>query len=252
MKSRNTTALLHQLVKSYQQQAISPSACRLLAEHSQLCTRLVCTQPQPSFGQPGNSWHNSQYEAYTGHFSSRLFSAQPQPATEDEQEDDRSASGSHAQPSARSQPASAASGPSSRYSNAPHQQSGGRGRDIPQHFSSSRIMSTLVGDDTAKKCDEIIDRLTSTQSKAEGGRPSTRMQSLAQQLRHYIALAWNGYLSVQSFVLSIPGAVMHHIALPWADKKEVYKGWWQVIKHEAKHYWVRIASFPPALGHALV
>ena len=96
-------------------------------------------------------------------------------------------------------------------------------------------MSTLVGEDTAKKCDEIIDSLT---SKAEGSRPSTRVQSMAQHIRHYLALAWNGYLSVQGFVLSIPGAITHHIALPWAEKKEVYKGWWLATKREVKHYWV--------------
>lgn len=96
-------------------------------------------------------------------------------------------------------------------------------------------MSTLVGEDTAKKCDEIIDSLT---SKAEGSRPSTRVQSIAQHIRHYLSLAWNGYLSVQGFVLSIPGAIMHHIALPWAEKKEVYKGWWLATKREVKHYWV--------------
>ncbi|KAK9868631.1 hypothetical protein WJX84_002622 [Apatococcus fuscideae] len=99
-------------------------------------------------------------------------------------------------------------------------------------------MSTFVGEDTARKCDEIIDSLTSTRSKAEGGHPSTRVQSLAHHMRHYLSLAWNGYLSVQGFVLAIPGAITHHIALPWAEKVEVYKGWWHATKREIKHYWV--------------
>ena len=234
MTARRSPALLRQLVHTYQQQFISPTACRTLADCPQLCTRLLGAELQQGFSFQGGNWQYNQQYQYHGDSLSRLFSAQPQPAQEADSEDDRSKSGSHAQASVGQQPAAA----SQQHSRAPQQQAASQSRGVSQPESSSRDMSTLVGEDTARKCDEIIDSLTSTRSKAEGGHPSTRVQSLAHHMRHYLSLAWNGYLSVQGFVLAIPGAITHHIALPWAEKVEVYKGWWHATKREIKHYWV--------------
>ena len=47
-----------------------------------------------------------------------------------------------------------------------------------------------------------------------------------------------GAASVTRFVIAIPGSVGHHLAQPWSEKREVYKGWWVAVKKEAKHYWV--------------
>lgn len=41
------------------------------------------------------------------------------------------------------------------------------------------------------------------------------------------------------FTLSVPGRFM---ALSGAERREVYKGWWQATKKEAKHYWVSLSK----------
>ena len=39
--------------------------------------------------------------------------------------------------------------------------------------------------------------------------------------------------------MQLPARVVRFLARPWAEQKEVYRGWWAYAKKEARHYWVR-------------
>ena len=42
-----------------------------------------------------------------------------------------------------------------------------------------------------------------------------------------------------SFTVSVPGRVVSFSRLPSAQRSEIYKGWLNSAKEEARHYWVR-------------
>ena len=41
--------------------------------------------------------------------------------------------------------------------------------------------------------------------------------------------------------MQLPARVVRFLARPWAEQKDVYRGWWAYAKKEARHYWVRPA-----------
>ncbi|KAK9807532.1 hypothetical protein WJX72_001831 [[Myrmecia] bisecta] len=62
--------------------------------------------------------------------------------------------------------------------------------------------------------------------------------SLRKRLSVAVQAAVTGAKTVVTFTASIPGRVRRFIALSPAERKEVYRGWWNTVKTEAKHYWV--------------
>ena len=89
----------------------------------------------------------------------------------------------------------------------------------------------------AQLCDAVLDHLRATKSKVEHhhtGELTWRQRFIT--IKNAII---TGTMVVVKFTFSVPGAIGRHVALPWADKVQVYKGWWTTIKKEAKHYWVR-------------
>jgi len=41
------------------------------------------------------------------------------------------------------------------------------------------------------------------------------------------------------FTVTLPAKMARFLARPWAEQREVYRGWWAYAKKEARHYWVR-------------
>ena len=88
----------------------------------------------------------------------------------------------------------------------------------------------------AQLCDAVLDHLRATKSKVE--RDHTGETTWRQRAVTVKNALITGTMVVVKFTFAIPGAITRHIALPWADKLNVYKGWWTTIKKEAHHYWV--------------
>lgn len=88
----------------------------------------------------------------------------------------------------------------------------------------------------AQLCDAVLDHLRATKSKVERNQTGeTTWRQRAVTVKNALI---TGTMVVVKFTFAIPGAITRHIALPWADKLNVYKGWWTTIKKEAHHYWV--------------
>ena len=90
----------------------------------------------------------------------------------------------------------------------------------------------------AQLCDAILDRLRATKTKVDL-QGSTGEVTYKQRLITIKNAVITGTMVIVKFLFNVPGAIMRHLALPWADKLKVYQGWWVAIKKEAKHYWVR-------------
>lgn len=88
----------------------------------------------------------------------------------------------------------------------------------------------------AQLCDAVLDHLRATKSKVE--RDHTGETTWRQRAVTVKNALITGTMVVVKFTFAIPGAITRHIASPWADKLNVYKGWWTTIKKEAHHYWV--------------
>lgn len=88
----------------------------------------------------------------------------------------------------------------------------------------------------AQLCDAVLDHLRATKSKVE--HHHTGEMTWSQRLITIKNAVISGTMLVVKFTFAVPGAVMRHLALPWADKLKVYQGWWGSIKKEAHHYWV--------------
>lgn len=89
----------------------------------------------------------------------------------------------------------------------------------------------------AQLCDAILDRLRATKTKVDL-QGSTGEVTYRQRLITIKNALISGTMVIVKFLFNVPGAIMRHLALPWADKVKVYQGWWVAIKKEAKHYWV--------------
>lgn len=89
----------------------------------------------------------------------------------------------------------------------------------------------------AQLCDTILDRLRATKTKVDL-QGSTGEVTYKQRLITIKNAVISGTMIIVKFLFNFPGAIMRHLALPWADKLKVYQGWWVAIKKEAKHYWV--------------
>ena len=92
----------------------------------------------------------------------------------------------------------------------------------------------------AQLCDAILDRLRATKSKVDS-QSSTGEVTWSQRANTVKNALITGTMVIVKFLFNFPGAIMRHLALPWADKLKVYQGWWLAIKKEAKHYWVSTA-----------
>lgn len=62
--------------------------------------------------------------------------------------------------------------------------------------------------------------------------------SLAVKVQRLGKLASAGALSAVRFIISVPSRLKGFYSLSRAERREIYKGWWQVVKKEAHHYWV--------------
>ena len=97
-------------------------------------------------------------------------------------------------------------------------------------------LSTPSATPGAQLCDAVLDHLRATKSKVERNQTGeTTWRQRAITVKNALI---TGTMVVVKFTFAIPGAITRHIALPWADKLNVYKGWWTTIKKEAHHYWV--------------
>ena len=63
--------------------------------------------------------------------------------------------------------------------------------------------------------------------------------SVGQKVQNLGKLVVNGIGAVLNFIFSVPGRLAAFAKLSRAERIETYKGWWQAIKKEAHHYWVR-------------
>lgn len=88
----------------------------------------------------------------------------------------------------------------------------------------------------AQLCDAILDRLRATKTKVDSH--GTGEVTYKQRLVTIKNAIITGTMVTVKFLFNVPGAIMRHLTLPWADKIKVYQGWWLAIKKEAKHYWV--------------
>ena len=66
--------------------------------------------------------------------------------------------------------------------------------------------------------------------------------SVGQKVQNLGKLVVNGIGAVINFILSVPGRLAAFAKLSRAERIETYKGWWQAIKKEAHHYWVRTST----------
>ncbi len=62
---------------------------------------------------------------------------------------------------------------------------------------------------------------------------------LSTRVKQLLTATISGTAATVNFVVSVPGRLGRFAALPRAERKEIYAGWWAVVKREAKHYWVR-------------
>ena len=88
----------------------------------------------------------------------------------------------------------------------------------------------------AQLCDAVLSSLHATKSKVE--QSQTGEVTWRQRFVTVKNALISGTMVVVKFTFAVPGAIRRHIALPWADKVLIYKGWWTTIKKEAHHYWV--------------
>lgn len=91
----------------------------------------------------------------------------------------------------------------------------------------------------AELCDVAIGSLQKARTKAEA---RTRSRFAETTVADRIGNLLKGTVSLVratvSFTLSVPGRVTRFAALPKAERRAVYHGWWLATKKEAKHYWV--------------
>ena len=67
--------------------------------------------------------------------------------------------------------------------------------------------------------------------------------SLQTRISKAATLVYSGMVAILKFAVSVPGRLRNFALLSSAERREVYKGWWAVVKKEAHHYWVSMAVF---------
>ena len=73
--------------------------------------------------------------------------------------------------------------------------------------------------------------------------------SLQTRISKAATLVYSGMVSILKFTISVPGRLRNFASLSSAERHEVYKGWWTVVKKEAHHYWVSMSVRHTARMH---
>lgn len=111
----------------------------------------------------------------------------------------------------------------------------------PTHVHEPRptIAPVLSEYADAEECDEAIEDLEQARQRMRRlHRPPPGHISVALRLKQLSAASTRATATTLKYIVSIPGKLARFAALPRAERRAIYAGWWSVIKHEAKHYWL--------------
>ena len=111
----------------------------------------------------------------------------------------------------------------------------------PTHVHQARptVGPVLTEYADAEECDEAIEDLEQARQRMRRmNRPIPGHVSLAQRTKQITTATSRALSATLKFTISIPGRLARFAALPRAERKAIYAGWWVVIKNEAKHYWL--------------
>ncbi|KAK9846594.1 hypothetical protein WJX81_007347 [Elliptochloris bilobata] len=88
-------------------------------------------------------------------------------------------------------------------------------------------------------CDEALSDLRTARSKAQSRlRQQFAETSWAERVRSLASTAFSAVRVAAVFSVTLPGRMARFLSRPWAEQKEVYRGWWATAKKEARHYWL--------------
>ncbi len=91
----------------------------------------------------------------------------------------------------------------------------------------------------AEECDEAMEDLEQTRQRVKRlSRPPPGHVPLTLRIKQLSSATLRGIQVAFQFLLSVPGKLGRFAALPRAERKAIYAGWWVIIKKEAKHYWL--------------
>ncbi len=94
-------------------------------------------------------------------------------------------------------------------------------------------------DGQPRRWTQVLDGLRKTRSAYTRSRSGYREVTLSQRAQQLASVVVSGAHTVLNFTLSVPGRLRDFAALSGTEKRQVYAGWWSVIKKEGRHYWVR-------------
>jgi len=91
----------------------------------------------------------------------------------------------------------------------------------------------------AEECDEAMEDLEQTRQRVKRlSRPPPGHVPLTLRIKQITSATLRGLQAAFQYIICIPGKLGRFAALPRAERKAIYAGWWVVIKKEAKHYWL--------------
>lgn len=91
----------------------------------------------------------------------------------------------------------------------------------------------------AEECDEAMEDLEQTRQRVKRlSRPPPGQVPLTLRIKQLTSATLRELQVAFQFLISVPGKLGRFAALPRAQRKAIYSGWWVVIKKEAKHYWL--------------
>ncbi|KAL6778434.1 MDM38 [Auxenochlorella protothecoides x Auxenochlorella symbiontica] len=91
----------------------------------------------------------------------------------------------------------------------------------------------------ADECDEVMEDLAETRRRVRAlNRPAPGEVSLSKRARKLAGVAVGAVRATAVFVLSVPSRLAAFAALPGEEKRAAALRGWQVVKREAKHYWI--------------
>jgi LETM1 and EF-hand domain-containing protein 1 len=110
----------------------------------------------------------------------------------------------------------------------------------PAHIEPKVAMAPMLTEYAdAEECDEAMEDLEQTRQRVKRlSRPPPGHVPLSMRIKQLSSAALRGIQVAFQFLLSVPGKLGRFAALPRAERKAIYAGWWVVIKKEAKHYWL--------------
>ena len=107
--------------------------------------------------------------------------------------------------------------------------------DDPPDKKDQHSLAPLVDNATPENCDRIVEELRYRNIRI----PAQLDLSLRRRIQSLFAGIVKAVVGTLRFVYSMPRRLVAAARMTPTEWKETLVGWWQTLKHEAKHYWVR-------------